>query len=136
VLALDPKRTGTSAANRGDRLSYGAGCAGLGLTGTLPTAGGSVTLTTTGISPNAIAAVLALGITQIQIPIGPGCDLLHDLAFPTLALSLANPTITFPIPCNATFFGATVLAQSVVIDPTVPGSIGTSNGVSLTVGND
>ncbi|MBL8899007.1 MAG: hypothetical protein JNM84_15310 [Planctomycetes bacterium] len=152
IFCFNPKRNlsaGTyditrsdACCNEADNLAYGAGCAGLALSSTLPLAGQSFVLTLTGTTPTTGAAVLAFGVTQTTMPIepllAPGCDLLHGLEFPgALPLDPLNPSLALPIPCNAAFFGHTLYVQGLALDPAANAlGLAVSNGVALTIGND
>ncbi len=122
--------------------TYGAGCAGLGLTSTSPLAGQAVTLSLSGLSGTASFAVLTFGVTQASIPIdplnAPGCDLLTGLEFPgALPIDPLSPRLSTLIPCNAKFFGQTVYVQGFALDPAANVlGLAASNGVCLTIGND
>ena len=115
---------------------YGAGCASS--TGATPVLvqngnvvggnGGDVRLTLANMPATGIA-VFALGFSQIQVPIGGGCDLLVSLD--VLLAQIASPngravqTLSFPPAVVGSFF-----AQGAVLDPASPLGFVLSNGVS------
>ncbi|MBK9385529.1 MAG: hypothetical protein IPN34_12030 [Planctomycetes bacterium] len=152
IFAFDPASTSfgvsyrisvsDACCNDAARVTYGAGCANLGVTSTLPLAGLPITFSITGVAPTAAAAVLTFGVTQTSLAIdpilAPGCELLTGLEFPgALPLDPQNPNLTVLIPCNAKFFGQTLYLQAFAIDPAANAlGLAASNGLCITIGND
>jgi hypothetical protein len=115
---------------------YGAGCPGG--SGTAPVlvqnanttngAGGNIRLTIVN-APAGSLCVLALGVTQLSVPIGAGCDLLvsPDVLLALLADTKGRAVQDIPIPASVigSFF-----AQGGVLDPLAANGLSVTNGVS------
>jgi hypothetical protein len=114
---------------------YGAGCAGATGTpvlvhnaNTTGGAGGNLRLTLVNTPPGSLC-LFALGFTQLSVPLGGGCTLLTspDVLLAALSDTKGRAVHNIPVPPAVT---GSFFAQGGVLDPTAPGGISVSNGVS------
>lgn len=114
---------------------YGTGCGGATGTpvlvqnaNTTGGAGGNIRLTIVN-APASSLCVYALGFTQLSVPISSGCTLLvsPDVLLAELADTKGRAVTNVVIPPAVT--GA-FFAQGGVLDPTAPGGLSVTNGVS------
>jgi hypothetical protein len=116
---------------------FGVGCSG---TSSVPVlvqnanttggAGGRVLLQT-GNSAAGAPVIVILGFAQLNVPLPGGCPLLvtPDVTVVTVADAKGRSNLAFDVP--PAMIGG-VFAQALIIDPTAPGSLTTTNGVSPT----
>ena len=105
-------------------FAYGQGCAGTGglvpqiAADDAPRLGATVDFKLSSALPNAIA-VLALGLTGFEIPIGGGCSALNDAVVVTGVLTGPAGAVQLPLPLPASpaVVGLSVFAQYGVLDP-------------------
>jgi ELWxxDGT repeat protein len=105
-------------------FAYGQGCPGTGglvpqiAADDAPRLGATIDFKLSSALPNAIA-VLALGLTGFEIPIGGGCSALNDALVVTGVLTGPAGAVQLPLPLPASpaVVGLSVFAQYGVLDP-------------------
>jgi ELWxxDGT repeat protein len=105
-------------------FAYGQGCPGTGglvpqiAADDAPRLGATIDFKLSSALPNALA-VLALGLTGFEIPIGGGCSALNDAVVVTGVLTGPAGAVQLPLPLPASpaVVGLSVFAQYGVLDP-------------------
>lgn len=124
-------------------FAYGQGCAGTGglvpqiAADDAPRLGATVDFKLSSALPNAIA-VLPLGLTGFEIPIGGGCSALNDAVVVTGVLTGPAGAVQLPLPLPASpaVVGLSVFAQYGVLDPNgaFAATLALSSGLQALVG--
>ncbi len=145
-LVFDTNGNGVRVVQPAGATTFGTGCSGTG--GAVPAisnTGRPVIGTTSSIDLSngcpGCPAVLLLGPTRIDVPIGFGCTIYPQLLGLSLSATVSGTglaSIPTTIPNDRFLIGANIYAQWAALDPggaSGPGVASSSNGLRLTIGD-